>query len=1197
MSTLESTSSTALAASSTPASQAPSWLKQLAIVSGLLGFLCFVATPLLPVNQTQSTFNWPQQDSLGSINAPLISVAPESLELSVPLSATDKLNDGETVMLSTVPPDSEDATNRGLFVDYSEEGLAVTSLEKVLLDLSAEELNELPDDAVLTVRANGDGTTVSVGDTTEETEKDLRPQVTGIYSELNDSPEVSRELIDEGLNASVEVNSRFTSTPSLIKLIAMWSGVLFTLITLFCLYRIDRLDGRRGSFMPATWKQVRPLDGIVAAILGYWHIFGANTSDDGFLLTMARVSENSGYMANYYRWYGVPESPFGSPYYDILALFAQVSTASLWMRLPALISALCIWFILSREILPRLGANIDSRRVAHWTAAFMFLAFWLPFNNGTRPEPVVALGVIFTWASFERAIATNRLLPAAIGTIAATLTLGAGPTGLFAVGAFLVALPSIFRIMASKLSSLGAASESKGSVLTAWSAMIAPFLAAGTGIMVAVFSDQTFAGVMESIRVRGEVGPALPWYSEYLRYTTLFQQTVDGSFTRRFAMFTMLFCLGLVIYSIFKHHRVRGAAIGPTQRLLLIVFFSMFFLMFTPTKWTHHFGIYAGIAGAIAALGAVVLSQIAMRSPRARSFAIASVLFLMALCLAGWNAWWYVSSFGIPWWDRTIQFKAIEANTVMLAIALLVAALGVVQSLRHNHKKEQAKRTGNVADFENAQAAKVSRWTPVMTAPIAVACVGVVVFSMLSLGKAFISQGDAYSVGKGNLRTLAGNSCALANDVMIEKDPNAHFLSPASGDVTLGESLVDNEEDNFGFDPNSVPGYIEPDDPGSPSVGAIGGAGSESAATGSTGSAGGTANTDDSSADSNAAGSDVTGAATGVSDGSGRATTGSQGEGGAKQAPEGKGSENGETGSANEETSAEEASEGGTRSVKGVNGSTINLPFNLDFRTVPVLGSYNEEQRGKATVTTNWYELPTAKENAPLLTVSVAGRIAHHDVNGIAQEGEELILEYGTRDSSGNVTNTGEAELLDAGATPDWRNMRYPLDELPEGTNVVRLVAVDDSLDPQDWIAFTPPRVPELEPLNDRFGGETPALLDWSTALQFPCQRTFDHYAGITEIPEYRVLPDAKARASLSGFQAFEFGGAMATAEAVNWSYEIPSYLNNDWARDWGAVKKYELRTDSQGNAPKLADVTYEEIKRSGLWMPSEMKIKEVPKS
>ena len=156
----------------------------------------------------------------------------------------------------------------------------------------------------------------------------------------------------------------------------------------------------------------------------------------------------------------------------------------------------------------------------------------------------------------------------------------------------------------------------------------------------------------------------------------------------------------------------------------------------------------------------------------------------------------------------------------------------------------------------------------------------------------------------------------------------------------------------------------------------------------------------------------------------------------------------------------------------------------------------------------------------------------------------ELTLEYGTLGEGNEVTNTGELELRDVGAAPKWRNLRIALDEIPEEANVVRLVAVDDSTDEDSWLAFTPPRVPELTSLNSQFDSSIPGLLDWSTAFQFPCQRTFDHFAGVTEIPEYRILPDAPAQTSLTDFQSFSGGGAMATAEAVNYSYEIPSYID-----------------------------------------------------
>ena len=117
------------------------------------------------------------------------------------------------------------------------------------------------------------------------------------------------------------------------------------------------------------------------------------------------------------------------------------------MRLPSLVAGLLIWLVVSREVLPRLGAGIAARRAAHWTAALMFLTFWLPYNNGLRPEPIIALGTLTAWVSFERSIEQKRLTPAAIGTIIAAFTLACGPTGLMAVSALLVTLSSLIRIM------------------------------------------------------------------------------------------------------------------------------------------------------------------------------------------------------------------------------------------------------------------------------------------------------------------------------------------------------------------------------------------------------------------------------------------------------------------------------------------------------------------------------------------------------------------------------------------------------------------------------------------------------------------------------------------------------------------------------------------------------------------------------
>nr|WP_245974973.1 arabinosyltransferase domain-containing protein [Corynebacterium alimapuense] len=1115
-----------------PRGIAPSWLKNLAIFSGLLGFLLFVLTPFLPVNQTQSSLSWPQDDSLSSVNAPLISYAPEQIDIALPIAdAIDGLRTGQSLLLSTLPADSTDATSRGMFIRSADGGLDVIIRDQVPLELTEDEIAELDSDALLVVSSTEEETTVSIpGATDDEGEalesiiddEDVRPQITGIYTEIDDSPETAAALTDAGLDVEVEINSRFTTTPSAVKYLAMFGGLASLLVGLWTLHRMDLLDGRSSRrFLPAGWWRFKPLDGIVLSTLGFWHIFGANTSDDGYILTMARASESAGYMANYYRWFGVPESPFGSPYYDLLALMTQISTASVWIRLPSLISGIIIWLVLSREIIPRLGAMIDGRRVAHWTAAMVFLAFWLPYNNGIRPEPIIAMGALLTWASFERSIATSRLLPAAIGIIIATISLGAGPTGLMAVAALLASLSSLFRIIYRRLPLMGMTPGcSRASISHGVLAMVAPLVAAGTAILIAVFGDQTWATVMESIRVRAAKGPSLAWYDEWVRYQSLMEQTVDGSLTRRFAVLMMFLCLALVLTSILRNGRVPGSAKGPSMRLVLIIFGTMFFLMFTPTKWTHHFGVYAGIAGALAALAAVALSHMVLRSSRNRTLFIGAILFVTAIALSGINGWWYISSFGVPWFDKTVQYQGVEASTIVLFISLAVLAAGTIQSFIGDLRTARAESSGASPTAAKKASEKSTRWTGVATAPIAVACAVMIVFSLASLSKGFISQYPAYSVGLGNLRSLTGDTCNLANDALVETNSNDSFLNPVEG-VSLGESLE--AEDNRGFEANNLPPSITQDAVDTASVGAI--------------------------ADTESAG----------------------------------GSE--------ETTGQDTGNTGGVRAETGVNGSSARLPFGLDYTTVPVVGSWTNGAQFPAEITTSWFELPEATEETPLLVVSAAGRIEHHDINGVLQDGQDLALEYGTRTADGEVTDVGEMEMLDIGPQPSWRNLRLPLDSLPEEADVVRIVASDLSLDPEQWLAFTPPRVPDLDSLNNVVGSEKPGLIDWSVGLQFPCQRSFDHFAGVTEVPEYRISPDHPGKSTLTPFQDYDGGGIMGTADAVNSSYELPSYTKSDWHRDWGSIEIYLRRVNSEGTAPVDAEIDMEVVSRSGLWMPSEMMI------
>lgn len=1081
-------------------------VKWTAIIAGIVGFVMFVALPFLPVKQEQTSLTWPQNDTLNSVYAPLISQAPSNLDASIPLSLVEELDEGD-VLFGTLPPRTDNATNDGMQVRVTEDSFDVIVRNRVLLSLNEEQLNQNIG-SNLRIYSDSENTWAEVEGATDEDGEplrggltgDSRPQIVGIYTDLP-ADESSAAAVADGLNIHVEIDSRFTASPTFIKAAFMVVGLILMIASLWALRKIDLVNG--GSlprWLPQNAWRPRLLDYIVVGTLLVWHVIGANTSDDGYIFTMARVSEGSGYMANYYRWLGVSESPFGWPFYDLLALMVQVSTASMWMRLPALIAGIVVWFTLSRLIIPRLGKGISSRRVAYWSAAGVFLSFWLPYNNGLRPEPVIACMALLAWVFIERAIYTRRLFPAAIGVVIATLAVGSGPTGLMALAAILGGLPALIRIVVERHKALGGG----------WKApvmQIAPFLAAGTAILIGVFAQQTLATVLEATRVRGAIGPNQAWYEEPIRWYWLILQSVDGSMTRRFGVMMAVLCLVITIVALLRHRTVPGALAAPTTRLVFMFVGTMFFMTFTPTKWTHHFGVYAGIAAALAALASVAISHWCVNSRRNRVLFSGVMLLVLAYTFTGINGWWYVSAYGVPWYDKTVQLNGHEANSVILLLAMLVLAAGVIFGFVDEYKGQP----------EPSTVAKRMRLGTLSASPIAVVTFLMVAFSVLSMLKGIQGQWPAYSIAQGNMRSLTGNSCNLADDILVEQDSNRDFLTPVNGD--LGDSL--NPDDNgVGFSPNGLPSDMTADAEWVDD---------------------GTTNTDTSDMEGNWATGDAAG------------------------------------------------TDGGFSGVGGVNGSRANLPFGLSRDIVPVLGTYSEDVQVPASLETEWYELPERSEEQPLLVVTAGGRIAHHDYNGVEQSGQDLLFEFG-REVNGEWESLGTAEPMDIGPQPAWRNLRLPMDQVPEEATAVRLQVEDTNLTRGEWIAVTPPRAPIMEPLSETIGEDTPTLTDWAVAFQFPCQRPFDHWGGVAENPEYRIMPDRPLKiSSTDTWQSAGGGGVLALSNTVNRQETLSAYQKDDWGRDWGSVEHLTLRPNRDGALPDKAGIDVEQKTRSGLWSPGKM--------
>lgn len=1051
-----------------------------AAVSGLVGILLAIVVPLLPVTQTTSTISWPEAGTTDPVTAPLVAYYPLDLTVDVPCSAVADLRERgrqDGVLVSTAPRQAgEEAGARALMVSVAGPTVEVRSRNALIASAPTDEVARPGACSTIHVTADSGsigaefrGLTTGGGPVGGRIDEDLRPQVVGVFTDLT-GPAPADLAVD------ITVDSRYTTQGTVLKQLAIVVGILAILVAMVALHRLDLRDGRAGRrVLPAGWWKPRPLDLLVVATLLVWHVIGANTADDGYILTEARAAVSSGYMPEVFRYYGAPYAPFGMPYYLYTAMSA-VSLGSVWLRLPALLLGIGAWMLLSREVIPRLGIAARHAPAVRWTTAAVFLAFWLTYNNGLRPEPIIAFGVLATWVSLERALATGRLLPAAVGFVIGGLTLSAAPTGTFCIAAIIAASRPLLLLLLRRARRDG------------WLPTVAPLLAAGLSVLHLIFLDQPLVTTLQSSALLGDVGPTGAWYEEVWRYEWLMNPTPDGSLARRFAVLTMILSLITCAAILFRKGRIPGVAVGPARRIVGLAAMSIAFMALNPTKWTHHFGAFATIGAALAALVTMAVLPAATRSLRNRMLFLAAVLFVLALSFTSTNGWWYISIYGIPWGGAQPSIAGIELASVflLLCLASLVAALFL-------HYREPFVRPRPAADARGGEPGRVVRTVrEIWHAPLGVAAALVVVVIVASMAAAVRNQYPGYSVGLQNLRALSGKPCGIADAVLAEPDANAGLLAPMGeprDQLQAGGPVAE-------FTPDGIP-------------------------------------------------ADLTATQSVTTD-----TVG--------------------TGEASDATSTTAGTGGGVRAREGINGSHAVLPFGLDPARVPVLGSHRSGAQFNAEATTDWYRLPGRSPEAPLLTVAVAGRFAP----------DAIRVEYATGGGEPGGP-AGSVRPVDIGPAPSWRNLRVPLDSLPADATAVRLVVRDSDPDPSRWIAFTPPRMAKLVTMQELVGDTRPVLPDWAVAFHTPCLRPFDEFAGIHELPEYRVLPDrGLAVSSTNTWQDWDGGGPLGFIELLLHGETVPTYLEHDWSRDWGSLVRYEPLVPGA----RSATVEHGEAVRSGLW-------------
>lgn len=698
------------------------------LIAGLaaLTALAAVLFALAPVQQDAVTYSWPQHGTTTDAKLPLLPYTPEHLDVRGDCGALHKLSTG--TVLSTAPVD-----NTG--VDQPAAAALTVDVRENVADvrIGAERVLSAPidRDCAWHIRSDATGTTVDLDGTRGHSP--ARPKVLGFFSDL--PPDTG------GLSATVAADTRYESSPTLLK-VALGAGSALAFAAL--LAALGRVRARGLRLLPRRWWRPRPADAVVAGGLAGWVLAGPLTVDDGYIVTMLKSGSDIGFIGNYFRWFNAPEAPFGW-FYEPYRLLAEVGAAIPLLRLPSAVIGLACWLIVDRLVLPRVLSRPGGW--ARWTAAGGFLLWYLAFDIGLRPEPLVVVGMLGVWVLTERATATRSPAPLGAAVAATAATVAVTPTGIAAVLPLLAATPSLYRGFRRNRIPLG---------LT-----LAVVAAAGATGLLWMLPDQTLTAALDATRIRTEIGPSYPPSAEPMRYERLLHPgMVEGALARRMPVlltgFTLVTTLLLVAL-----RRAPGVISGPALRLLGATALFPLVLAVTPTKWTHHFGALAGFGCVALAVFAHTLARGALSAWLTRAVAVAGLTVALAAGVAGPNSWWSASAYGVRWngfaphWGSTPVWQVVVAAGVLLAIGMATVAL-----------------------------VRRSWATPQPSARILAGCFAavlwlVVVFEAATVADAVWARWGTYSIGKSNLQAFAGTDCGVEDDLDVEPDRARGVLDKA----------------------------------------------------------------------------------------------------------------------------------------------------------------------------------------------------------------------------------------------------------------------------------------------------------------------------------------------------------------------------------------------------------------------------------
>lgn len=773
----------------------PATLGVLVALAGLTGLAAGVVAGMVavaPVDATTSTVSWPRAGADPTpTTAFLVPYRPAQLRADIPcasLREAARRRDATTVLATT----TSDAS-RGLVVR------ADRGTTRLLVDGRSRVLDLPPGDCSTRVDVDASGMRVSVGGRLTEFRREQPvPEVFAITTDLTGAPA-------RGLSLTARTPSWFDVVPSPEKSSLITVALQLAAVTLGLLVALGGLDRPAGRYHrprtvdeaverlgrlalaasvagwvrgvrtarrvvrwaahPRTWALAGIDVGVVVGLV-WWSVVGPMTDDDGFAAAIARRAAAGGPVSNYYRWFDASEAPFASGQ-QVLGLLVGPGVDPLALRTPSVLAGIAVWFLVTRGVLRRgLGGGAGMSVAVRLATAVLAAAWWLPYGLGTRPEPLVALGVTAVLTIVLRAVRPESrhaavLVASAVAIAAVTVTVA--PSGLIGLAPIVLAAPRLARALRGHRSGLAG---------LGWAVATASAVAGVASVaVVVVFARQSWHGVMVATSIHQQFGPSQPWYAEWLRYSYLFGDDSWGSATKRLPV---LLAVALAVPGFVLLARRGRAALGvPSAQatvLLGLAPLGLALLAVTPSKWSHHFGSLAGF-GAVS--GVAVLVALVREAGRPRPDpvlrvigpgTVLGVVVAAAASFAGPNAWWAYSSAYLPWATGPVVPVAGPGRWLVAAAVLAVVAVPAAWLGRRSRGIGAQGAVGTREALTGAAAL-----TPALLGPLAaLASVTVLVFSFAAAAD---PPPGAWSLGARNLAVArdpgSPASCGLADRVQV----------------------------------------------------------------------------------------------------------------------------------------------------------------------------------------------------------------------------------------------------------------------------------------------------------------------------------------------------------------------------------------------------------------------------------------------